>query len=272
MTMRRRAATPGRLCGAGGLALLLMLICATVKAQQIVAFGASTVSGFNVAARDAFPAQLQAMLHAKGYAGVRVVNAGIYGNTTADMRARMDRDIPPGTRIVLLDTSGGIFNDLHQGVSRQQGETDLAAISGIFNDLHQGVSRQQGETDLAAISASLNARGVTVIRFSGSDLPAQYHQTDGVHLTPEGHRILARQLLPQIEQVLGAPPAAAQARPAPAAPSASPSADVRDACRADARRLCASVLGDSEQRRACMHEHRAELSHDCLAAIARSRE
>src|SRR5450755_3880855 len=65
---------------------------------QIVALGASNISGWNVAASEAIPAQLQAMLRAKGYS-VTVLNAGIYGNTTADLRARMDRDIPAATSI-----------------------------------------------------------------------------------------------------------------------------------------------------------------------------
>jgi len=40
----------------------------------------------------------------------------------------------------------------------------------------------------------------------------------------------------------------------------------------DAKRLCASVLGDDEKRHACMQEHRSELSKDCLHAIAESRQ
>jgi hypothetical protein len=36
--------------------------------------------------------------------------------------------------------------------------------------------------------------------------------------------------------------------------------------------LCADVLNDDEKRRACMQEHRSELSEDCLRAIAASRQ
>jgi acyl-CoA thioesterase-1 len=210
---------------------------------QIVAFGASNISGWNVVATQALPAQLEAMLRQKGYTA-RVVNAGVYGNTTAQMLARIDTDIPPGTKIVILDTSGGIFNDLNKGISRQQGDADMAAIQ-----------------------ARLRARGIAIIPVSGTELPAQYHQQDGAHLTPEGHRLLASQILPQVEQVLG-PPQVAQTPSQTTAPSTA----VVDACAADARRLCASVLGDEARRHECMHEHRAELSHDCLAAIIKSRQ
>jgi hypothetical protein len=120
---------------------------------------------------------------------------------------------------------------------------------------------------MAAIEARLSARGITIIPASGAELAASYHQPDGAHLTPEGHRALASQLLPQVERVLGPP----QTQTTPTL-AAAPTAQVRDACMADARRLCAAVLGDDARRHECMHEHRAELSHDCLAAIARSRE
>ena len=212
---------------------------------QIVAFGASNISGWNVAATQALPAQLEALLRQGGYTA-RVVNAGVFGNTTADMLARLDTDIPAGTKIVVLDTSGGLYNDLNKGISRQQGDSDMAAIQ-----------------------ARLKARGIAVVPVSGTELPAQYHQQDGAHLTPEGHRLLASRILPQVEQALGPPPPqVAQTQ----SPATAPSTAVVDACAADARRLCASVLGDAAARHECMHEHRAELSHDCLAAIIKSRQ
>jgi hypothetical protein len=186
------------------------------------------------------------MLRQAGY-GARVVNAGIYGNTTAEMLARVDRDIPAGTRIVILDMNGGLFNDAFKGIGRAQSDTNMAAIQ-----------------------EKLRARGIMVIPVSGAALGAEYHEADRVHLTAEGHRVLASQLLPQVERVLGPPQA--QATPLPPAPSSTPNAEVRDACMADAKRLCAAVLGDDAQRHECMHEHRAELSHDCLVAIARSRQ
>jgi acyl-CoA thioesterase I len=214
--------------------VILLLALAGGAHAQIVAFGASNVSGWNVAASEAFPAQLQAMLRAKGY-DVKVTNAGIYGNTTTDMLNRMDSDIPAGTTIVILDISGGVFNDSWKGISREQGDADMAAIT-----------------------AKLKARDIKIIPFSGAELAAQYHQQDGLHLTPEGHKLVATKLLPELTEALGPPP--------------EPPRSVKEACMADARRLCAKVLGDDEKRHACMREHKSELSKDCLHAIAASRE
>jgi acyl-CoA thioesterase I len=214
------------------LALVLLLVSSVTHAQ-VVAFGASNVSGWNVPASAALPAQLRAMLHERGYT-TTVANAGIYGNTTTEMRARAERDIPEGTTVVVLDMTGGLYNDAQKGISREQGEADLAAIR-----------------------ARLAERHITIIPFSAAELPAQYHQADGAHLTAEGHHVAAQQLLPQITAALG-PPAAAPT--------------VREACMADARRLCADALGDDARRHECMAQHRAELSKDCLHAIAASRQ
>jgi acyl-CoA thioesterase I len=215
------------------LAIIFLGICTPAHAQ-IVAFGASNVSGWNVAASEAFAAQLQVMLREKRYT-VKITNAGIYGNTTTQMLNRMDSDIPDGTTIVILDTRGGLYNDTRMGISQEQGDADLAAIT-----------------------AKLKARGIKVIPFSAADFPAQYHQQDGLHLTPEGHKLAATKLLPEITEALGPPPEAPRS--------------VKEACIADARRLCGAVLGDDEKRHACMQEHRSELSKDCLHAIAMSRQ
>jgi acyl-CoA thioesterase I len=220
------------------LAVLLLAICGAAHAQ-IVAFGASNISGWNVAASEATPAQLQTMLRAKGYT-VTVANAGIYGNTTPEMRARMDSDIPEGTTIVILDMNGGLYNDTRKGISREQGEADLAAIRARLADRH-----------------------IKVIPFSAADIPGQYHQEDGIHLTPEGHRLAAVHLLTEVTQALGPPPEAAATTATEA---------VRHACVSDARRLCSAVIGDDVKRHQCMQEHRAQLSKDCLRAIAQSRQ
>jgi acyl-CoA thioesterase-1 len=213
---------------------------------QVVAFGTSNVSGWNVAANQASPTQLQDMLRAAGYKAT-VINAGVGGDTSADMLNRVERDIPAGTKIVVLDMIGRLFN--HQ---------------------KHGITRQQGDANMAAIEANLRGRGITVIPVNVAGLGSwSYYQDDHFHLTPEGHRLIAQHLLLQVEVALGS----AQVAQAPSTTTTTPapSADVRAACSADAKRLCAAVITDEVKRRQCMHDHLSELSKDCLAAIAKSR-
>jgi len=97
----------------GCLAVLAMLAVgvASAEAATIVALGASNTYGKGVARNQAYPAQLEAMLRAKG-SNVRVVNAGINGDTTEGMLGRLERAVPNGTRAVILQPGG---NDRRKG-------------------------------------------------------------------------------------------------------------------------------------------------------------
>jgi acyl-CoA thioesterase I len=143
---------------------------------QIVALGASNVAGRGVGSSEAFPAQLERMLAAKGY-NVHVANAGINGDTNAGMLGRLDQAVPEGTRIVLLGAIGGTYN------ARRLGQGDQRA-------------------EFASIVAKLRSRGIKVIAVTGHGIGRKYLQADGTHLSAEGHAALAAQLLPSVVAAL----------------------------------------------------------------------
>ena len=153
----------------------LVLLCALTSANaQVVALGASNTAGKGVSSQEAYPAQLEAMLNARGYS-VRVINAGISGDTTPGMLARLEQAVPQGTRLVIFQPGG--------------------------NDMRRGVASAAPQ-----ILARLKARGIKVVMLPNSMLgaiPAQMHQPDHVHLTPEGYRLLAAQMLPRVIAALG---------------------------------------------------------------------
>ena len=80
-----------------------------MASAQVVALGASNVAGSGVGSSDAWPAQLEAMLAAKGR-NIRVINAGVNSNTNAQMLARLDSAVPDGTKLEILDKLGGAYN------------------------------------------------------------------------------------------------------------------------------------------------------------------
>jgi acyl-CoA thioesterase-1 len=144
---------------------------------QIVALGASNVAGKGVSSSEAFPAQLERMLAAKGYSA-HITNAGVNGNTNADLLARLDQAVPAGTKIVLLGTLGGSYN------ARRLGQGDQKA-------------------DFASIMAKLRSRGVKIIPVTAAGVTRKHLQADGVHLTAEGHAVVAARLLPAVIRALG---------------------------------------------------------------------
>jgi acyl-CoA thioesterase-1 len=158
---------------------LFLLAAPNAARAQVVAFGASNVEGHGVPRAQAYPAQLEAMLRAKGLKA-RVKNAGVYGDTSAAMLARLDQAIPRGSKVVILDTSGELLN----------------------NYVH-GISESQGQADIATMTSRLQARGVVVIPESTQDIPMSERQPDGKHLTPEGHRVVATRLVDPVVRALG---------------------------------------------------------------------
>src|SRR5262245_17327554 len=82
-------ACPGAIGGAAG------------AYAQVVALGASITQGKGVADQEAYPARLEALLRSKGM-NVTVANQGINGDTLQNMQNRMDRAVPQGTRVVIL--------------------------------------------------------------------------------------------------------------------------------------------------------------------------
>jgi acyl-CoA thioesterase-1 len=149
------------------------LIC--FASAQVVAIGGSNTQGRGVSSSESYPAQLQGMLEAKG-SRMRVANAGISGDTTTGMLARLSSEVPEGTKIVILQFG---TNDLRRG------NYDPAVR----------------QANMANIEQQLRARGIRIVHadnFVWGALRAGLKQSDGTHLTVEGHRKVAAQLLPSI--------------------------------------------------------------------------
>jgi acyl-CoA thioesterase I len=153
------------------LATAPMIAATSVHAATVVALGASNTYGKGVARNQAFPAQLEAILRAKGL-NVRIINAGINGDTTEGMLRRMDGVVSKGVSAVILQPGG---ND------RRKGSPDRTA----------------------EIQSRLSARGISVIMVPNSALHGLPHQPDGQHLTPEGYHMLAESLASQVAGAIG---------------------------------------------------------------------
>lgn len=159
-------------------ALFMMLSCLAwgpAQAATVVALGASNTFGKGVARNQAYPAQLEAILRAKGM-NVRVVNAGINGDTTGGMLRRMDRATPKGTDVVIIQPGG---NDARKGSAG-----DRAA-------------------NISEMKSRLSARGIKVIVMENSAFRGLPKQPDGQHMTPQGYRMLAESVASEVAGAVG---------------------------------------------------------------------
>lgn len=160
--------------------MMLVILCAASASSasaQIVALGASNTQGKGVSPSEAWPAVLESMLRAKGR-NSHVVNAGISGDTTGGMLARLDSSVPEGTRLVILNFGGNDFSRGLRGGGLVSPEARQANITRILGELHRHRIRT---IEADGIINSARAAGMV--------------QVDRIHLTVAGHRRVASQLI-----------------------------------------------------------------------------
>jgi lysophospholipase L1-like esterase len=167
--------------------LALFWTAAAFAEVHIVALGDSGIRGKGVPESQAYPAQLEAALRARGHQ-VTVTNQGVNGDTTTGVLARLDSAVPPNTNIVILKIG---INDL---VNRRVSPDAIAANKRtIVERLHaKGAevymleNMQQGIIDR------------TDLHVESSRVP----NSTNWHLTPVGYAIVVRRTLPAIEALV----------------------------------------------------------------------
>lgn len=182
-------------CSAVGIAVW----CATSlpalsRPLAIVAFGDSATSGYLIKRDDAYPAQLQRALRAKGH-DVVVSNAGLAGDTTRGALKRLDLAVDPDTAICIVEFG---VNDLRLRVPRATMEARLGAIIDTLNRRHiEVLVIGYGGLDLSKVAARHHALYVP-----WKVAPGRHRARDGAHYNAEGYRIVVGQMLPAVETLI----------------------------------------------------------------------
>ena len=141
------------------------------QAAEVVCLGASNTYGKGVERGEDFPAQLEKILRTKGFS-VTVANAGVNGDTTGEMLARLDAVLNSDTKVLVLQPGG--------------------------NDARKGANPGDAQVNVASIKAAAAGRHIKVVMASNQMLRVLPHQDDEIHLTPDGYHTLAMELAPQV--------------------------------------------------------------------------
>ena len=181
----------------------------------LLAFGDSLFAGYGVAEQDAFPAVLEARLRGQGYP-VRVVNAGVSGDTTADGLDRLEwvlAGLSADRQILAILELGA--NDALRGVNPDITRRNLTAMIRIFQE--RGIP-----VFLAGMLSPLNLGRDFTARFNAIfpdlaetfDLPLYpfflegvvgnpaLNLDDGIHPNEQGIIVIAENILPLIADFL----------------------------------------------------------------------
>lgn len=179
--------------------------------MKIVALGDSLTAGYGLPAQDAFPAQLQKALRAKGH-NVTVVNAGVSGDTAGGGLDRLAWSVPDGTDGVILELGA---NDALRGIDPKVTKTAVEKILARLAARHIPVllagmkaPRNMGPEYVKAFDAIYPAlassHSVVFYPFflAGVATNRALNQGDGMHPNAKGVHVIVERIMPSVEQLL----------------------------------------------------------------------
>jgi acyl-CoA thioesterase I len=174
----------------------------TAAARQIIlALGDSLTAGYGVDPDQAWPALLQKKIDAAGLK-YTVFNAGVSGNTTADGLQRVDWLLRRKADVLLLELGG---NDGLRGLPVTATKTNLQAIIDRFRQNNPAIKvviagmkmpPNMGFEYVAAFNkifpdlATKNHAALIPFILEGVAGRPDLNLPDGIHPTPEGHKIV----------------------------------------------------------------------------------
>ena len=194
---------------------LLALGALPARAAEIrlMMLGDSITAGYGLARGQALPARLEAALRARGRA-VRVIDAGVSGDTTAGGRARLDWALAENPHAVIVALGG---NDGLRAIEPRASRANLAAIldalaaknlptmlTGMLAPPNLGA--EYGREFASSFSDLARERpGVVFYPFllEGVAGDLSLNQPDGIHPNVAGVEELVRRMLPYVESLLG---------------------------------------------------------------------
>ncbi len=183
------------------------------RKKTIVFFGNSLTAGYGVSPSQAFPALIQKKIDSLGLA-YEVINAGVSGETSSGGKTRIDWILKQPVDIFILELGA---NDGLRGIPLDETRKNLQAIidkvkakSASTKLIFAGMEippnmGQTYTTEFRNIYKELSAKNtMTLIPFilEGVGGEPTLNQQDGIHPTPEGHKIVAGNVWKYLEKLI----------------------------------------------------------------------
>jgi len=183
------------------------------KEKTILFFGDSITAGYGLGQEEAFPALIENKIDSLGYS-YKVVNAGLSGETSAGGLRRIGWVAQQPIDIFVLELGG---NDGLRGIDPQSTKQNLAGIietvSNKYPDAEIVLTGMQAPPNMGITYTSefkkiffeiAENKDVHFFPFILEDVAGveELNQSDGIHPTAKGHRIIAENLWPVIKSLL----------------------------------------------------------------------
>lgn len=194
------------------IALGLALFSPTPK-KNILFFGDSLTAGYGLSTEEAFPALIETELN-KTSAQVKVINAGLSGETSAGGLSRIDWILRQPVDIFVLELGA---NDGLRGLPLKQTRENLQAIidkvklknpnvklvlAGMMVPPNLGKDYTNDFRNIYPDLASKNKATLIPFLLEGVAGDEKLNLPDGIHPNVEGHKIVARNILKVINPLL----------------------------------------------------------------------
>jgi acyl-CoA thioesterase-1 len=191
--------------------LLLMFNPAAAKTLTLLAFGDSLTAGYGLQPSDAFPVKLEAALKARGH-DVRVINAGVAGDTALDGASRVDWALSDDVDAVIVEFGA---NDALRGLPVPQAEQALdqllaklgerklpVLLAGMRAPPNLGPDYQAAFDGMYPRLAEKHGSLLYPFFLDGVAAEVTLNQADGMHPNPAGVDVIVERILPSVETLL----------------------------------------------------------------------
>jgi acyl-CoA thioesterase-1 len=168
----------------------------------VLFLGTSLTAGLGVAQSEAFPAVIQSLLDSSEIP-LRAVNAGVSGETSAGGLRRLEPllRLPLAVLVVELGANDGL-RGLDVGAMRDNLQSIIDRTRGVHPSVRVVIAGMQAPPNLGAryttefreafaMVARDNDAALVPFLLEGVGGHPDLNQADGIHPTPEGHRVLA---------------------------------------------------------------------------------
>jgi acyl-CoA thioesterase I len=195
----------------GAVAVVSDVTAEQAKPVTIVAFGDSLTAGYGLEPAKAFPVQLEAALKAKG-ANVRIVNAGVSGDTTSGGVERLEWTLQEGADAVILELGG---NDALRGIAPDKVRANLDAmlttikgrkldvlLAGMRAPSNWGGDYQKAFDAMYPELAEKHGALLYPFFLDGVAMNRALILDDGIHPTADGIAEIVKRILPNVEQLV----------------------------------------------------------------------
>ena len=195
------------------ISLLFVALLLQTQPKIILFFGDSLTAGYGLSPDQAFPALVEKEL-LKGNKKVKVINAGLSGETTAGGLSRIDWTLREPIDVFVLELGG---NDGLRGLPLEQTTKNLQSIidkvkakypkvkivlAGMMVPPNMGKEYSDKFKKMYPSLAEKNKVSLIPFLLEGVAGIEKLNQPDGIHPNVEGHQIVAKNLVKFLVKVI----------------------------------------------------------------------